>query len=259
MLLPTTTSERSWFAATDEIDCPLDAVQRARFDAYRDLLLDWNRRFNLTAITEPAEVERRLFLDALRMVPAVDAYRRPVGAFVGTTTVTDTPVRLVDVGSGAGFPGLPLKIARPDLDVLLVEATGKKVAFLDRVIAELGLTGVSALHARAEAIGQDEAYRATFDLATARAVAALPALLELCLPLLRVGGRALLPKSATLGDELLMGRRAATALGGKLVGADLLPASETRLVVVDQIGPTPRRYPRRPGVPTKEPLGGGAR
>jgi 16S rRNA (guanine527-N7)-methyltransferase len=258
-LLPTTTSERSWFAATDEIDCPLDAVQRARFDAYRDLLLDWNRRFNLTAITEPAEVERRLFLDALCMVLAVDAYRRPVGAFVGTTTVTDTPVRMVDVGSGAGFPGLPLKIARPELDVLLVEATGKKVSFLDHVIAELGLTGVSALHARAEAIGQDQSYRATFDLATARAVAALPVLLELCLPLLRVGGRALLPKSAALDDELAAGRRAATALGGKLVGADLLPASETRLVVVDQIGPTPRRYPRRPGVPTKEPLGGGAR
>lgn len=254
-----TISNRSWLSAAAAIGCPLNDVQRAQFDAYRDLLLDWNGRFNLTAITDPAEVERRLFLDALRMMPAVDAVHRSTGDVVGHDGGDDRRLRLVDVGSGAGFPGLPLKIGRPELDVLLIEATGKKVAFLNHVITELELIGVTALHGRAEEIGQDAGYRATFDLATARAVAALPALIELCLPLLRVGGRALLPKSAALGDELAAGDRAAVFVGGKLVGADLLPASETRLVVVDKIGPTPRRYPRRPGVPTKEPLGGGAR
>ena len=231
---------------------PLDPGQLARFDAYRDLLLEWNTRVNLTAVTDPAAVERRLFLDALRMVPAIDEYRRLIGADV----VLASTLRLVDVGSGAGFPGLALKIARPDLDVTLVEATGKKAAFLDHAVAALGLTGVTAIHARAEELGHDPAHRAAYDLATARAVASLPALLELCVPLLREGGRAFFPKGLELADELAIGSRAAAVLGARIVAADPLPGGETRLVVVDKTGPTPTRYPRRPGLPAREPLGG---
>ena len=152
-----------------------------------------------------------------------------------------------------------LKIARPALDVTLVEATAKKVHFLRHVIAELGLDGVSAIHARAEELGRDPAHRARYDLATARAVAALPALLELCVPLLRVGGHALFPKSATLDAELADGERAAPLVGARILSHDLLPAQEddlvTRLVIAIKIAQTPSRYPRRSGISAKELLG----
>ena len=222
---------------------PLTPDQLARFDTYRRLLLDWNTRTNLTAITDPTEVERRLFLDALLMVPALDAAAGTAGA------------RLVDVGSGAGFPGLALKIARPRLDVTLVEATGKKVAFLDHAIAELGLRGVIAIHARAEELGRDRAHRDSYDLATARAVASLAALLELCAPLLRVGGHALFPKGPAIAEELAAGRRAAPALGVRILDAAPLGESGTRLVLIEKTAPTPDRYPRRAGIPAREPLG----
>ena len=231
----------------------LDATQLDRFARYRDLLLDHNTRVNLTAITDPAAVERRLFLDALSMVPAIDAYARLVAADV----VFATTLRLVEVGSGAGFPGLPIQIARPELDVTLIEATGKKASFLTRVTAELGLHGATVIHGRAEEVAHDTAHRATYDLATARAVASLPALLELCMPLLREGGRALFPKGTDLAEELAAGRRAAPLVGARIIAADRLPDAETRLVVADKTGPTPKRYPRRAGIPAREPLGKG--
>jgi 16S rRNA (guanine527-N7)-methyltransferase len=233
----------------------LDALPpavRARLATYRDELLLWNRRGNLTAIAGADAVDRRLIGDSLRLLPALDAAVEATGA-------GRRGVQLVDVGTGAGFPGLALKIARPDLDVTLVEATGKKVAFLRHVIALLGLEGVEALHARAEDIGRDGRYRGRYDLATARAVAALPALLELCLPLLRTGGRALFPKGADLGTELAEGNRAAALLGGRIDEAALLPGESdepvTRLVIAVKIAETPTRFPRRSGVPAKEPLG----
>jgi 16S rRNA (guanine527-N7)-methyltransferase len=223
----------------------LDATALAHFDAYRDLLLDWNARFNLTAITDPAEIDRRLFLDALLLLPAVDAVS-PDG---------DRPKRLADVGSGGGFPGLALKIARPELAVTLIEATGKKVAFLEACLDELALDDAVAIHARAEEVGHDPSHRGRYDLATARAVAALPALLELCVPLLRPGGRALFPKGLDLATEIGAGRRAAPLVGARLVANDVLPGGQTTLIVAEKIGSTPSRYPRRPGVPARDPLG----
>jgi 16S rRNA (guanine527-N7)-methyltransferase len=225
----------------------VDEIQggvRERLRVYRDELLIWNRKVNLTAVTEPEGVDRRLIGDALRLLPAVDEF----GAS-----------RLVDVGAGAGFPGLVVKIARPRIDVTLVEATGKKVAFLRHVIGLLRLEGVEAVHGRAEELGRDARYRERYDLATARAVAALPVLMELCLPFLRIGGRALFPKGAQLGTELAEGDRAAAIVGGRIERADLLPGGEgepvTRLVIAAKIGKTPNRFPRRSGVPAKEPLG----
>jgi 16S rRNA (guanine527-N7)-methyltransferase len=201
-------------------------------------------RFNLTAIDDPAEIDRRLILDALLMLPAIDA------ATAGIETS-----RLIDVGSGAGFPGLALKIARPDLFVTLVEATGKKVGFLRTCIEELDLVGVEARHARAEDLGHDPAYRGRFDLATARAVAALPTLLELCMPFVRSGGRAFFPKGLNLAEELEAGRRAAPLVGARLTGAEILPGGQTTLVVAEKVAPTPARVPRRSGLPSREPLG----
>jgi 16S rRNA (guanine527-N7)-methyltransferase len=226
----------------------IDAGARERLAVYRDELLVWNQRFNLTAVTEPEGVDRRLIGDSLRLLPVVDGF-----------VVEAAGVRLVDVGSGAGFPGLVIKIARPNIDVTLIEATGKKVAFLRHAIEVLGLEGIEALHGRAEELGQDRQYRGRYDLATARAVAALPVLVELCLPLLRVGGRALFPKGAELGTELAEGERAAAMVGGRIEKADVLPGGEdepvTRLVIAAKIGETPNRFPRRSGVPAKEPLG----
>ena len=234
-------------AAAARAGVPLTPDQLARFATYRRLLLDWNTRTNLTAITDPIEVERRLFLDALLMVPALDA-----------ATAGAAGARLVDIGSGAGFPGLALKIARPNLDVTLVEATGKKAAFLAHAIADLELTGAVARHARAEDLAHDPAHREAYDLATARAVATLPALLELCAPLLRLGGRAFFPKGAAIAEELATGHRVAPLLGVRVHGAGLLPGGGTRLIEVEKTGPTPSRYPRRAGIPAREPLGAGA-
>ena len=230
-------------AAAAGID--LDPTALARFDAYRDLLLDWNARLNLTAITDPAEIDRRLFLDALLLLPAVDA----------VAAGGDRPKRLADVGSGAGFPGLALKVARPDLALTLIEATGKKVAFLEACLDELELEDAVAIHARAEEIGHDPSHRGRYDLATARAVAALPALLELCVPLLRPGGRALFPKGLDLATEIEAGRRAAPLVGARLVASDVLPGGQTTLIVAEKTDPTPARFPRRPGLPARDPLG----
>jgi 16S rRNA (guanine527-N7)-methyltransferase len=221
----------------------------ARFARYRDLLVERASQFNLTAIRDPAEIERRLFFDAMAMVPALDAVLHQQHAVDGA------PVTLVDVGSGAGFPGLALKIARPAMRVTLIDATAKKVAFLTEVIAALDLADARAVHGRAEELGHDRAYRAGFDIATARAVAALPVLLEYVVPLLRLGGTALLPKGAEITDELAEGRRAATDLGAEIVAADVLPATGTRLVVVNKVAPTPRIYPRRAGMALRKPLG----
>jgi len=240
-------------AAAEQAGIPLAPEQLGRFARYRDLLLDRGRHINLTAISDPDDVERRLFFDALLMLPTVDLLLAP-GQDGG-------PRRLVDVGSGAGFPGLVLKIARPDHWVTLIEATGKKVAFLTEAIRELGLSGVAAVHARAEDAGCDLDHRGQYDLATARAVASLPALLELCVPLLRRGGHALFPKGLAIAEELAAARRAAAPLGVRLLAADPLPGAEgaTRLVVARKTAPTPDRYPRRAGLPAREPLGGTGR
>lgn len=239
----------SWFglraaARADRIRLFDDVL--ARLARYRDLLVEWNRRFNLTAVTDPIGIERRLFLDSLRLLPEIDG-------LAGDGAPNGRP-RLVDIGSGAGFPGLPIAICRPALEVVLIEATGKKVGFLDAVIADLDLPNTRAVHARAEEIGREPAHRGAYDLATARAVAALPALVELALPLLRVGGHALFPKGLDLDGELAGGHGAAAIVGGEIVGDSLLPGGETRLIVVRKTVPTPARFPRRPGIPAKEPL-----
>jgi 16S rRNA (guanine527-N7)-methyltransferase len=162
---------------------------------------------------------------------------------------------LVDVGSGAGLPGLPIKIARPDLRVTLIEADQSKAAFLVHASAALGLEGVEVVARRAEDAGQDPALREAFDVAVARALAPLPVLVELCLPLVRVGGRLLAQK--TEGEDPAVASRAIDLLGGRLsavVGAPSPARTAGTIVVVDKVTPTPARYPRRPGIPARKPL-----
>jgi 16S rRNA (guanine527-N7)-methyltransferase len=237
--------------AASQIGVALDAQALARFTRYRDLLLQRNAEQNLTAIRDVEGIERKLFLDALAMIPALDRALdrapRPIGG----------PRRLIDVGAGAGFPGIPVKIARPDLDLTLVDATAKKVAFLNEVIADLGLGDTRAVHGRAEELGQDQAFRERYDVVTARAVASLPVLLEYVVPMLHVGGTALLPKGLEIDEELRRGQRAAAALGAEIVSADPLAVAGTRLVVAVKVNPTPATYPRRTGIPSRSPLGEG--
>lgn len=216
---------------------------------YRDLLLEWNQRFNLTAVREAEEIDRRLIADALRLLPAIDLEleRR------------DGRVHLADLGTGAGLPGLVLKIARPDLDMVLIDATNKKVTFVQHVITELGLANALTVHGRAEDVCRDLDFRNQFDVVTARGVASLPTLVELTIPLLVTGGTFLFPKGDGIHEELREGRKAAEILGGKIESADLLPGDQsepvTRLVRGVKMRSTPDRYPRRAGIPNKEPLG----
>jgi 16S rRNA (guanine527-N7)-methyltransferase len=223
----------------------------ARFADYRTLLLTRNAHVNLTAVTDPDEVERRLFFDALAMVPAIDAF------LTQSAQLRARSVRLIDIGSGAGFPGIALKIVRPELGIVLLDATAKKVAFQRDVISSLGLTGIEAVHGRAEEVGRDPRFREAFQLATARAVASLPTLLELVTPFLDIGGEAMLPKGLHLDEELKVGRRAARQLGCTLLDAELMPGGTSRLVRVRKSTLTPRSYPRRNGTPSRLPLGGG--
>jgi len=234
--------------ASGQLGVSLDADALARFGRYRDLLLERNAQFNLTAIREPEAIERRLFLDAIAMIPELD---RITGA---GRNRTDRLIRLIDVGAGAGFPALALKIVRPSLDVTLVDATAKKVAFVNEVITALELDRVRAVQGRAEELGRDGAYRSRFDLATARAVAALPVLLEYVVPFLTIGGTALLPKGLEIAEELRLGQHAAAILGAEIVSAAALPFGTTRLVVARKISQTAAAYPRRVGIPSRDPL-----
>jgi len=221
----------------------LDRHQLQAFHTYAQELLEWNERFNLTAITDRAEVETKHFLDSLTCLLGMNH------PHMG---------KLIDIGSGAGFPGLPVKIACPRLKVTLVEATGKKVEFCQHVIHRLGLRGVEAIHARAEDLARDENRRQSYDWAVARAVARMPVLVEYLLPFLRIGGRAIALKGETGPAETHDAEGAIQILGGRT--ARVLPVEvpgvvETRYVVrVDKIAATPLEYPRRSGIPAKRPL-----
>lgn len=219
----------------------LDRRQIEQFARYSAELRAWNTRVNLTSITDEREIILRHFLDSLRCA----------------LSWGDTPSRLVDVGSGAGFPGLPLKILRPELHVILVESVGKKAAFLEHVVAALDLRDVAVVTARAEIVGHNPQHREQYDVVTARAVAELATLAEYCLPLCRIGGRVLAPKGRDVDDEVARARIVIARLGGQVIGVEPveIPGVEPRtLVVIAKIAPTPAAYPRAVGIPAKRPI-----
>ena len=243
---------------------PLDARQLAQFARLRALLLHWNTRVNLTAITEPGEVVTKHFLDSLTCVLALPGEARTASAGVhrtrGGAGVHRTPLQMLDVGAGAGFPGLPLAIALPALRVALLEAAGKKVRFIEAAIADLALPNATAIAGRAEELAHQPTFRGAYDVVTARAVAALPTLLEYCCPFARIGATLVFPKKGELAAELAAGARAAAILGAELLPpipvpplADLM--DDRVLVVARQRRPCPPQYPRAAGAPVKRPLG----
>ena len=221
----------------------LSEAQLAQFEQLTGLLLDWNARMNLTGITEPAEIALKHYLDSLTVLKILpQAGRR----------------RLLDVGTGAGFPGLPLAIVLPLLRVTLLDATAKKLRFIEEAGRALGLDNIRTVHARAEDAGRDDAHRGTYDFVTARAVNRMPVLMECTLPMTKRGGMVIAMKGAAAHEETQAASKAISTLGGELAGIDevRLPGLENPrfLVKVRKVGKTPRRYPRQAGTPSRDPL-----
>jgi 16S rRNA (guanine527-N7)-methyltransferase len=223
--------------------------QIAAFQLYYEELVAWNQKFNLTAITEYEQVQIRHFLDSLSCLLAEET----------RLALNRSDARIIDVGAGAGFPGLPLKLVCPSSRLTLLEATGKKVTFMEHLVARLELRRVTAIHARAEELAHDPAHREGYDLALARAVAELPVVAEYTLPFCKVGGWVVTQRGEAGAADAWSAEAAIKLLGGELrrvLHVELPGLPEDRsLVVVEKVSPTPANYPRRPGMPSKRPLG----
>lgn len=219
----------------------LSALQLEQFEKYYEMLVETNKVMNLTALTEPQDVVVKHFVDSLM------AY---ADYFPGKV--------LADVGTGAGFPGIPLKIYCPSLKVVLIDSLAKRLNFLQRVIAELGLKDIECVHLRAEDAGKNPAHREKYDIVTARAVARLSVLSEYCLPLVKVGGVFVALKGAKYQEEIAAAGKALSVLGGKLIEAkkvELPGLDDGRAVVtIKKVKASPKAYPRKAGLPDKNPL-----
>ena len=222
----------------------LNDQQIAQFERYYQLLVEWNEKMNLTAITQREEVYLKHFYDCLMAL-----WNMPLDNYA---------LQLCDVGAGAGFPSIPLKIAHPELQVTIVDSLQKRLTFIEHLAEELGLEGVSCVHGRAEDVGQNPAYRGQFDLVTARAVASLNVLAEYCLPLVKIGGQFLALKAQKSDQELEEARAAISILGAKLIKVteDQLPveSADRRYILIQKTKETPNKYPRKAGKPAKNPI-----
>lgn len=230
--------------AASSMALDLDEEQISSFRHMLALLHEGNAAASLTSAVALADAIRQHFVDALTLVPVIRSLR-------------SEGVRLADVGSGAGFPGLPLKIAWPEISLTLIEATTKKAKYLEHVVAELGIEA-EVLGVRAELAGRNVGLRDSFDLVTARAVGSLPLVCELTLPLCKVGGRLLAQRGESAGADALGASAAVSLLGARVMGVEAVDASfglgNRHTVIIQKIDPTPDRYPRREGIPAKRPL-----
>lgn len=226
-----------------DLGFPLTDRQKEQFERYFELLVEWNEKINLTAITDKDEVYLKHFYDSV--APILQGL------------IENQPIRLLDIGAGAGFPSLPMKILFPELDVTIIDSLNKRINFLHLLAEELGLSGVHFYHGRAEDFAQDKAFRAQFDLVTARAVARMQVLSELTIPYLKVGGRLLALKASNAPEELEEAKNALNILFSK-VEDNLqyeLPNGDPRYItVVEKKKETPNKYPRKAGMPNKRPL-----
>ncbi len=225
----------------EELGMSLTNMQVDKFFTYMELLLEWNEKINLTAITKPEDIILKHFIDSM----TVAKYIKPES-------------RIVDIGTGAGFPGIPLKIIREDLDITLLDSLNKRINFLREVIDKLQLTKINAIHSRVEDMGKNKNYRETFDVAISRAVANLSTLAEYQIPLVKLDGVCISMKGSDVEDELASSENAIILLGGKVEKVDQfqLPKSDMNrsVVVIRKCKSTPAKFPRKPGVPSKEPL-----
>ena len=223
-----------------EFDVNMDERMATAFMLYKSLLLQWNEKINLTAIEEDRDVIIKHFVDSLSIVPFLKDVHN-----------------IIDIGTGAGFPGIPLKIVLPSLEVVLLDSLDKRVGFLNTVISALHLQGISAVHSRAEDAGSSPKYREKSDAAVARAVASLPVLLEYCLPMVRTGGIFIAMKGSS-SEEIAASGKALDLLGAKIeeVKEFTLPLSDMKrnIIIIRKLRQTPTKYPRKAGKPSKEPL-----
>jgi len=227
----------------NELGIVLAESQREQFNQFFELLVEWNKHMNLTGITEYGEVLSKHFFDSLTC---------------GKGLADWTDKKVIDVGTGAGFPGVPMKIANPSIEITLLDSLNKRIQFLDEVVGTLGLENVELIHGRAEDYGQDDDYRETYDAAISRAVADLAVLSEYVLPFIKVGGVFVAQKSLNAIDEIEQSKNAIEILGGKIrdiievkvPGIDIVHS----LVIIEKVGETPAKYPRKAGKPTKKPL-----
>lgn len=237
-----------------DLGIELTGEQMGQFVTFYEMLVDWNTRMNLTAITDFEEVVTKHFLDSLSIVKMVDLK----SAMRAGTDGDKSPFHIIDVGTGAGFPGIPLKIAYPRLFVTLMDSLNKRIGFLTAVKEELGLADIELIHSRAEDLGKSKQYRERYDLGVSRAVANLSTLSEYCLPLVKTGGCFVSYKSVQGVQELEEAAPAIRVLGGEAgkVETFTLPGTDLKrtLIGITKVRPTPKKYPRKAGVPAKEPL-----
>lgn len=223
----------------------LSEKQKEQFYQYYELLIEWNKVMNLTAITELDEVVTKHFVDSLLLVKVIP-------------DLDSKAYKCIDVGTGAGFPGIPLKIAFPNLDMTLLDSLNKRVGFLNEVISKLGLEKIQAVHGRAEDYGRNGAYREQFDLCVSRAVANMSTLSEYCIPFVAKGGAFVPYKSGKVEEEVKQAESAVKKLGGEMgeVITHILPGTdvERTFIPVKKVGVTAKKFPRKAGLPSKEPL-----
>lgn len=215
--------------------------QTEQFFEYMNLLIEWNEKMNLTAITEPEDIILKHFIDSITILKEIK-----------------DDVKLVDVGTGAGFPGIPISIMKPSIKVTLVDSLNKRLMFLQEVADKLNLNNINMLHMRAEELGQNKKYRESFDIATSRAVANLSTLSEYLIPLVKVNGKVISMKASSAQEEIKQANNAINVLGGaiKKIEEFNLPQSDIgrTIIVINKIKHTPKKYPRKSGIPSKEPL-----
>ncbi len=223
------------------IQVDLTEKQLEQFRTYYEMLVEKNKVMNLTGITEWDEVLEKHFLDSISLIRAIDLNQE---------------LTVMDMGTGAGFPGIPLKIAFPKLKVTLADSLNKRVLFLQEVIDELGLEGIEAIHGRAEDLAQDKSYREQYDLSVSRAVANLSTLSEYCLPFVKIGGQFISYKSSECEEEVTASKSAVFLLGGKIVNTIKFDLGDSgrSFIVIDKVKGTPKIYPRKAGTPSKKPL-----
>ena len=232
-----------FYAHLADLGFPLTDRQKEQYERYFELLVEWNEKINLTAITDKDEVYLKHFYDSI--APILQGL------------IENQPIRLLDIGAGAGFPSLPMKILFPELDVTIIDSLNKRINFLHLLAEELGLSGVHFYHGRAEDFAQDKAFRAQFDLVTARAVARMQVLSELTIPYLKVGGRLLALKASNAPEELEEAKNALNILFSKVednLQYDLPNGDPRYITVVEKKKETPNKYPRKAGMPNKRPL-----
>lgn len=235
-------------SGSEEISVPLSAESIQAFQVYAAMLRKWNEKMNLTNIVDNQGIAIRHFIDSLTLVSHIEEEEKKQGR---------KELTLIDVGTGAGFPGIPLKVTMPELSVTLLDSLKKRITFLDSVCQELQLQKIQTIHSRAEEAARSKLYREKFDIATARAVASLPTLCEYCLPYVKVGGLFLAMKGHA-EEEIQAAQKAIVTLGGTIdhVHTFTLPGTDMQraIVLIRKIRPTPAKYPRSQGKPDKEPI-----